>query len=75
VSPPRNPEALAENLQRLLADEDLLKRIAENGYQHIRQFTWERAVARMESLFCNEVPKGETLVSFPQSPRSCPLTP
>ena len=51
ISPPKNPEKLAENLMRLLDDEDLLKRIAQNGYEHIKQFTWERAVNKMEKLF------------------------
>ena len=51
VSPPRNPEKLAENLMRLLGDEDLLRKIAQNGYQHIRQFTWDKAVDKMEMIF------------------------
>ncbi len=51
VSPPRDPEALARNLVRLLADEDELKRIAIAGYEHIQQFTWERSARQMESLF------------------------
>ncbi len=51
VSPPYNPEALTRNLIRLLADEDELKRIARAGYEHIRQFTWERSARQMENLF------------------------
>jgi glycosyltransferase involved in cell wall biosynthesis len=51
VSPPCDPEALARNLIRLLADEDDLKRIARAGYEHIQQFTWERSARQMESLF------------------------
>lgn len=54
VSPPKNPEALAENLNRLLGDEELLKRIAQNGYEHIRQFAWEKAVDKMEKIFLEE---------------------
>jgi len=55
VSPPRNPEALAENLKRLLDDENFLRRIAENGYQYIKQFTWDKAVDKMEKLFSEEL--------------------
>jgi len=55
VSPPKNPEALAENLNKLLGDEELLKRIAQNGYEYIRQFTWEKAVDKMEKLFLEEL--------------------
>lgn len=55
VSPPKNPERLAENLMRLLDDEDLLKRIAQNGYEHIKQFTWDKAVDKMEKVFLEEL--------------------
>lgn len=57
VSPPKNPEAMAENLERLLGNEDLLKRIAQNGYNHIKQFTWDRAVNKMEKVFLEELDK------------------
>ncbi len=50
LSPPGNPEALARNLIRLLADEDELKRMARAGYKHIQQFTWERSARQMENL-------------------------
>jgi len=51
ISPPCDPEALARNLIRLLADEDELKRMARAGYEHVRQFTWERSARQMENLF------------------------
>ena len=55
VSPPKNPELLAENLVRLLSDEDLLRQIAQNGYEHIKQFTWDEAVSKMEKIFLEEL--------------------
>ena len=55
VSPPKDPGALGENLKRLLSDEELLKRLAQNGYEYIKQFTWERAVNQMEGLFLKEL--------------------
>ena len=55
VSPPKNPEKLGKYLVRLLEDEDLLKSIAENGYEHIKQFTWENAVDKMEEIFLKEI--------------------
>lgn len=55
VSTPKNPERLAENLMRLLDDEDLLKKIAQNGYEHIKQFTWDKAVDKMEKVFLEEL--------------------
>jgi len=51
VSPPKNPEALAENLKKLLGSSELLKKIAENGYEHIKQFTWQKAVDKLEKVF------------------------
>ncbi len=50
VSPPREPELLAENISYLLEDEDRLKRISDAGYRYIRQFTWERATDEFESI-------------------------
>jgi len=51
TSPPKNPEALAENLKKLLGDSELLKTIAENGHKHIKQFTWGKAVDKLERIF------------------------
>lgn len=51
ISLPCDPEALARNLIRLLADEDELKRIARAGHKHIQAFAWERAARQMEQLF------------------------
>jgi glycosyltransferase involved in cell wall biosynthesis len=55
VSSPKDPQALAENLIRLLDDESLLQSIAQNGYEHIKQFAWERAVDKMEKVFLQDV--------------------
>jgi len=57
LSPPKRPEELAKNLIRLLESEALLKTIAENGYQHVRQFTWGEAVEKMETVFQTELQK------------------
>lgn len=51
VSPPKNPVALFNNLRRLLMDEVLLKKIAENSYSYIKGFKWEDAVVKMEQIF------------------------
>ena len=50
VSPPRQPEKLAENLIRLLDDAALRDRIAEAAYQKIKEFTWERAARQFEKI-------------------------
>lgn len=51
VSPPRKPHALAQNLIRLLEDEEGLRRISLAGYQKIREFTWEKAAKQLEFFF------------------------
>ena len=51
VSPSKNPEALAENLKKLLDDSELLETIAENGYRYVKQFSWGKAVDKLERVF------------------------
>ncbi|RLC95352.1 MAG: hypothetical protein DRI40_06065 [Chloroflexi bacterium] len=53
LSPPRQPEALAENLLRLLEDVELRTRLAKAGHERIQEFTWERS-ARMFEKFLIE---------------------
>jgi len=58
VSQPKNPEKLAQNLIKLLENEELLETIAQNGYDYIKQFTWEKAVDKMEKVFQRELQHG-----------------
>ena len=51
VSPLKDPEALAQNIIKLLENEDERKRIAKNGYNYIRQFTWEKTTDELEKVF------------------------
>ena len=51
VSPPREPEKLANNLARILNDEMLRCKLAENGYQKINEFSWEDNTLNLEKLF------------------------
>jgi glycosyltransferase involved in cell wall biosynthesis len=55
VSPPKNPEKLAQNLIRFLENEELLRNIARNGYEYIKRFTWDKAVDRIEKVFLKEL--------------------
>lgn len=54
ISPPRDPEALARNLIRLLDDEEELQRISLAGYKNIREFTWERSTRQLERYLRGE---------------------
>jgi len=51
LSPPKNPEALAGNILRLLSDDSLRINLAKSGYNHIRNFTWDNSVDKLEKTF------------------------
>jgi glycosyltransferase involved in cell wall biosynthesis len=53
ISEPRDPEALAQNTIRLLDDEAELRRISRAGYEHVQQFTWERATDKLEQVLAS----------------------
>ncbi len=42
---PREPEAIAEAVQKILSDGELKKKLVQKGLERVKQFTWER-VAR-----------------------------
>lgn len=48
LSPIKNPAALAENVLRLLENDSLRMRIAEEGHKRIQAFTWERSTDLLE---------------------------
>ena len=51
VSPPQKPEQLAENLARVINDEGLRIRLAENGCKKIGELSWDTNTLRLEKLF------------------------
>lgn len=53
ISPPRNPEALAKNLVALLENEEKLKQFSEAGFEHIKNFSWDRAAKKLEETLKN----------------------
>jgi glycosyltransferase involved in cell wall biosynthesis len=50
LSPPRDTQALAENIIRVLDDDALRQRLAQAGHERIREFTWERSAERLADL-------------------------
>jgi len=50
LSPPEDPESLAQNLLRLVTDGALRLRLARDGHAFVQQFTWDRAFDRFEEL-------------------------
>jgi len=51
VSPPQEPKKLAYNLERVLRDETLRHKLVKNGYQKIKEFSWEANTLKLEKLF------------------------
>lgn len=51
VSPPRDPNLLAQNIIRLLEDKEMRRRISEAGYIYIKRFTLEKATTQLEKIF------------------------
>lgn len=49
LSPPKNPEALAANIIRLIRDNELRIKIARQGNEYIQRFTWDKAVELFEA--------------------------
>jgi O-antigen/teichoic acid export membrane protein/glycosyltransferase involved in cell wall biosynthesis len=55
LSPPGDPQALAINLCRLLADDGLRIRLAYAAHERIKQFTWERSASLLEDFIMQTV--------------------
>jgi len=53
ASPPRRPELLAKNIIQLIENEDERLSIAKSGYDHIQQYTWDRATDQFEEALKN----------------------
>lgn len=51
VSQPKDPVALAKNIIRLIENEDKRKIIAENGYNYVKQFTWDKTAEQLDGIF------------------------
>jgi glycosyltransferase involved in cell wall biosynthesis len=58
LSPPRDPEALARNILRLLDDDALRQRLAAAGHERIQSFTWERSTDQLERFIEKQVGSG-----------------
>lgn len=55
LSPIGKPELLAENVIKLLKDEKLRNKIAENGTKTIKKFTWEISANLLEKYIINKI--------------------
>ena len=53
--PPKNPEAMASAILRLIRDERLRETLRENAFKHIRQFDWDKSAKRLEEILLSEL--------------------
>lgn len=51
VVPFAHPYLLRLQIKKLLLDENLRSRLAQAGYEKIKEFTWEALAARLEAIF------------------------
>jgi glycosyltransferase involved in cell wall biosynthesis len=58
IVPPRNPEAMADAILRLLSDKDLCQKLSAEGPKTAQQFTWDKTVDKIEKLFEQTLRKG-----------------
>jgi len=58
VTPPQVPELLAENIIRLVENDDLRKQLSEAGHNYIiNNFSWRKATDQLEKLFTDALIK------------------
>lgn len=50
-SPTRRPDLLADNMERLLLDRDLARRLVESGRRRLAAYDWANAVKAYEKLY------------------------
>jgi glycosyltransferase involved in cell wall biosynthesis len=50
-APPKNPEVLSQKIIQLIENDGLRRTIAENGYNYIKQFNWDKATEEIEQIF------------------------
>jgi len=61
--PPKNPQAMASAILKLIRDEKLRETLRENAYKHIKQFGWDKSAERLEEILNSELSRKRRLVS------------
>jgi GT2 family glycosyltransferase/glycosyltransferase involved in cell wall biosynthesis len=64
VVEPKNPYKMALSILELIENETKLKEISLNGYEHIKEFTWEKATKKFEDII-----KSQTFPELIQEPK------
>lgn len=50
ISQPKDPHELAQNIVRLIQNNNLRSNLSKNGHLHVQRFTWEKAVDLFEKV-------------------------
>jgi glycosyltransferase involved in cell wall biosynthesis len=53
LSPPGSALNLADNLVRLVNDDELRLRLARNGHEFVQRFTWPQSASALEKILCS----------------------
>ncbi len=51
VVPPRNPQALADGISRILNNEQLRNKLIKNGLKKVKEFNWGKSIDELEKVF------------------------
>ncbi len=60
VTPPRNPEAIADALIRLIDNGNLRERLRQNGLAKAAEFSWDASVTALETVLLEERTKPDS---------------
>lgn len=59
LCPPRQPERLADNIERLLLDRELAARLTAQGRQGLERYSWEASVRGYEAIYDRLLAEGD----------------
>jgi glycosyltransferase involved in cell wall biosynthesis len=51
VVPPRQPEAMADAIMRIIGDDKLAAQLCKNGLETAQEFSWDKTTDKIEKLF------------------------
>lgn len=57
LAPVNNPKSLAEQVEKLIKDDQLRISIAKAGHENIKKFTWDNATDKLESFLSSFIKK------------------
>jgi len=62
--PPKNAEAMASAILRLVRDEELRECLRDNAYKYISKFDWDKTMRKLEEILAHEIGKANFKKSY-----------